>query len=73
LYYGARLGYIDSNVVNIKTNGYFFAPTLGAEYYLTDSFSIGLDLALNYSKIDGSNADQNNFSTQSEIIIRYRS
>jgi hypothetical protein len=92
IYYGARVGYIKnesnsdfsgSQISKSKDDGYFIAPTIGAEYRVIDSFSIGLDLSLSYSKTDGStNTSFNNFDSTfdtkntttrsaAEIIVRY--
>ncbi len=100
LYYGSRLGYINrkntftsSNATpsssfssSTKSDGYFIAPTFGAQYYLIPNISVGLDLALMYSKTDGtttststfagsttSNSDTEStaYNTEAEIILRY--
>lgn len=93
LYYGARIGYIKnenesvysgSQLSTSKDDGYFIAPTIGAEYFIINKFSIGLDLSASYSKTDGdtitnfsgiiqtSSAKQTTkFRTMAEVIIRY--
>lgn len=92
IYYGARLGYIKnesnrnfsgSQISTSKDDGYFIAPTIGAEYYIIDNFSVALDLSLSYSKTDGDatssfNGFDSAFSTKdtttrtaAEIIVRY--
>jgi len=93
IYYGARLGYIKnesnsnfsgSQISTSKNNGYFIAPTIGAEYYIIDNFSVALDLSLSYTKTDGDttssfNGFDSTFNTKdttttrsaAEIIVRY--
>lgn len=92
IYYGARVGYIKnennsnfsgSQVSTSKDDGYFIAPTIGAEYRIIDNFSIALDLSLNYLKTDGdvttsfggfgttSSTKDTTTRTAADIIIRY--
>jgi len=92
IYYGARVGYIKNEansdfsgtqISTSKDDGYFIAPTVGAEYRVIDNFSVGLDLSLNYSKTDGDtstsfngikdtfNTNTTRTRTAAEIIVRY--
>ena len=98
IYYGAKIGYIESERSNnyatsaytssssIKQDGYFIAPTIGAEYYLAGNFSVGIDISFNYSKTDGSETEtyssappstgptdikQTDYNTEAEVIVRY--
>jgi len=92
IYYGARIGYIETESKNsfgsstntTKENGYFIAPTIGAEYRLTKNFSIGLDISFNYSDTDGTtttdfnnstdvtNIESTQYKTESEVVVRYQ-
>ena len=92
IYYGSRLGYIEvkrkeaflNSTSSSKQKGYFIAPTIGIEYFLTNKFSVGLDVAFTYSRVDGKEADafgsftvtsdtkSTEYNTLTEIIVRYR-
>jgi hypothetical protein len=91
MYYGGRFGYIDredsytststtfSFSSSTEEDGYFIAPTIGAQYYFTHNISIGLDLSYVYSKTEGtttsgtaiSDSESTNYRTEAEIILRY--
>ena len=99
IYFGARFGYIEterdnsynvtistSSVSEGKEDGYFVAPTIGAEYFLTNNFSMGIDLSINYSKTEGSDKStytgttitndtsetkSTTYNTEAEVIVRY--
>jgi len=88
IYYGAKIGYTktkssDTSVFLARTteeDGYFIAPTFGAEYRLTDNFSIGLDISFKYIDTDGDETDSFNnstniestdYRTETNIIARY--
>ena len=92
-YYGARFGHIKNDNETVysnnqlstsKDNGFFIAPTIGAEYFIINNFSIGLDLSARYSKTDGetitnfsgiiqtsSTNKTTTFRTAGEVILRY--
>ena len=100
LYYGVRLGYVEikneSSADDVSVgyysesesneDGYFIVPTIGAEYYISNNFSLGLDIGLRYEKTDGKETYVSSFSsvvsvaetdddsiiTQAEIVVRYR-
>jgi len=84
LYFGSKIGY--SREANNyrqrieKAIGYTLSPTLGTEYQLTNNFSIGLEIALNYANgtyeekfnnFDNTKTNQTNIITSSGIIVRY--
>ena len=91
IYYGSRLGYTETKDKYIsssssdkeKQSGYFIAPTFGAEYHITNKFSIGIDVGYQYSKTDGkdtrvfnntttiSDAEDKSHGTVTEVIVRY--
>jgi hypothetical protein len=92
VYYGARVGYIKNEIVmgisgiqtsKFKDDGYFIAPTIGADYRLIANFSIGLDFSISYSKTVGdltanyfgtettSNTKSTTIQTAANIIVRY--
>ena len=91
LYYGGRFGYINredrsdykfSGSSSSRSNdedGYFVAPTLGVQYYLADSISIGLDAAFMYSKVKGVDTSNGTitdtetaiYNSEAEVILRY--
>ena len=57
---GLRVGYIDyersynGNYSNdsLDGDGYLIAPTLGFEYFISDKFSIGAEVALRYEELE---------------------
>lgn len=91
MYYGGRLGYIDgenkgfyqytssSSSHSNEEDGYFIAPTLGVQYFLTDSISVGLDAAFMYSKVKGVNTSNGTitdtetviYNSEAGVILRY--
>ena len=94
IYYGARLGYItiesSSNSPTFSSmsedDGYVLAPTLGAQYLLTKHFSMGIDLALEYTRSNRSftttssigtpstltqESNVTSYNTSANFIIRY--
>jgi len=97
LYSGARIGFVQRKVKEttssvsilpaststISDHGYFISPTIGVQYYFVSQFSIGLDLALQFSKTDGkevqtagavttsSNTNDTSSSTTATVIFRY--
>ena len=92
IYYGARIGYIKiesnnifgSNIITSKEDGYTIAPTFGSEYYLSNNFSVGIELSVKYESTKGKRTSESLFSststdleeteykTQADIIARYR-
>ncbi|MFV2057495.1 MAG: hypothetical protein ACC707_13570 [Thiohalomonadales bacterium] len=101
VYYGAKVGYfksednyivVESNSVNNYSStdtisGYFIAPTIGAQYYATRRFSLGIDIAIEYNKSDGTGSEirpsgsvspeylqteSSNYRTVVAIIARYQ-
>jgi len=91
IYYGAKIGYSkekqssysSSFSVETKQDGYFITPTIGAEYYITPMFSIGLDIGLFYRDIEGERVDvtfgqttvekteETRYGSTTEVIVRY--
>lgn len=98
IYYGARLGYIASEgsywtsssfgfpltTSKSEEDGYFIAPTLGVQYHLSKDFTVGLDLSIFYSDVDGtstnlssgsvtsrSDTESSGYATRSKVILRY--
>lgn len=69
LQYGARLGYVRIATDIVQTSvtpastltgttsstlpGFFVGPALGGEYFLSDRFSIGVELHLRYTSVEG--------------------
>ena len=89
IYYGARLGYIDrersdhvsGSLYKENEDGYFVAPTIGAQYFLAGNFSVGLEAAVRYEKTEGtdvgpsspaSDIKNSGYNTDAEIIVRYQ-
>lgn len=92
VYYGARIGYTETesknnfgNSISItEENGYFIAPTFGAEYMITKKFSIGLDISFKYTDTDGeatssfnnsvdiTNIESTEYRTEGGVIVRYQ-
>ncbi|MBL1278253.1 MAG: hypothetical protein COB30_019435 [Ectothiorhodospiraceae bacterium] len=89
-YFGVRVGYINredaayfstSGFRKNKSDGYFIASTIGAQYSLTRDFSIGLDVALKYFKTEGTSKtsidervkiQESGYGSVAEIIMRYQ-
>lgn len=83
IYYGGRVGYFERNDDSNFNDeqGVRLAPTLGFEYFFTDSLSISGEGAITYAKADrpspglsefgGREHDNEIISTDSSIIIRY--
>ena len=98
IYYGVKIGYIERERNSIyttstftsssssKQDGYFIAPTIGAEHYLAGNFSIGIDISFSYSKTNGNETSvsssalastsptdikQTSYNTKTEVIVRY--
>ncbi|MFV2059933.1 MAG: hypothetical protein ACC653_04565 [Gammaproteobacteria bacterium] len=91
IYYGVRGGYFTLNRKYIRTNsssqvkwtGFYIAPTLGAEYFLSLKFSAGLDFSIEYANFDVKDTSTSNgipvndstnntyINTKAEIIFRY--
>ena len=56
-YYGIKLGYaVGTETPNynltglIESNGIFISPAIGSEYFISDNFSIGGEIAVQYSQ-----------------------
>ena len=56
-YYGIKLGYaVGTETPNynlpglIESNGIFISPAMGSEYFISDNFSIGGEIAVQYSQ-----------------------
>jgi hypothetical protein len=67
IYYGIRTGYSlldaetnteDSDPVTTKTDGFYFSPTVGSEFYPIDRFSLGAELIFNYSSLQTKYSDE---------------
>lgn len=83
IYYGGRVSYFESNDDSYLNDerGVRLAPTLGFEYFFTESLSISGEGAITYAKVDrltsvfselgGREQDNEITSTDSSIIIRY--
>ena len=94
LYYGARLGiirnsssressysyegYSDSDEDSNKASGFYVAPTIGGEYFLSNHFSLGGEAQLRYSTFSEEGDDNNNAelsasstATKALIFIRF--
>ena len=61
-------------------SGYFIGPTVGAEYFFTKQFSIGLDASLlyrsgtnDYTPVSGTaySSDEDNVYTETRTALRY--
>ncbi len=61
IYYGIRTGYslLDSETKRegsdpstSKTNGFYFSPAVGSEFYPIDRFSLGAELIFHYSSLN---------------------
>lgn len=65
VYWGARASYIDGRDSDDGDfDGYSIAPVLGFEYFPVKNFSVGGDVALEYTDVD-SDSDSYPFATQS--------
>lgn len=99
LYYGSKFGLFERKDKSNSTSpeyrssessdrsGYFIAPTIGVEQYLSDMFSVGIDVSFRYTKADHSqsytfetlpsymdsdnNYTEKSYITHTEIIARY--
>lgn len=63
--YGARAAYVVRKYESGASyeedlDGYMLAPTLGLEYFITERISIGADVAISYTDIDGKLNDNGN-------------
>lgn len=92
IYYGAKIGYIKvelkdeygSSTSETKEDGYMFAPTIGTEYYLTNNFSLGVEISFQYENTDGTrtntslsssnktDVETTSYHTLADVIARYR-
>ena len=93
-YYGSQFGYLKneskykngnsySSSSKYRDEGLFVGPTIGAEHYLTQNFSIGIDASLLYFKTEGSRTSMSNssryrsdsektdFKSITNLIVRY--
>jgi hypothetical protein len=85
MYLGGRVGYVKyaytytyplSPASNYKyeESGYFLGPTLGAEYFFSKNFSLGLDVSLLYESTSGKEVDAGVVSiSQDRTGINYQS
>jgi len=94
LYYGTRLGFIKtsssseysyswgSHDSEESTSGFFVAPAIGGEYFLSDHFSLGGEAQVRYTSLSGEETETNNerevtdlssssTSTRALIFIRF--
>lgn len=92
LYYGAGIGYIENHRDyrtggtyprndRVRASGYQIAPTLGAEYKLTEDFSISAQVALIYQHIETDDLDKisgeklketdKDLLTNTNIVLRF--
>ena len=87
IYYGARLSYIkreaeqksDFSSFHEETKGYRISPTLGVEYFITKSFSLGAEAEWYYFDLDGEERNDNNkfdlenkrTGSGSRMLVRY--
>lgn len=92
IYYGAKIGYkkqeqkseFGASVGKTKVDGYLIAPTIGAEYYFTNRFSLGLEISFQYENTDGTrtstylsssdvtDVETTAYHTLADVIVRYR-
>lgn len=96
-YYGARVGFILRKTkeereasavlpaISSKSDetGYFFAPTMGVQYFFIPQLSVGIDLTFQLTKTSGDEKETSNgttieadaenisYATSAEVIIRY--
>jgi outer membrane protein with beta-barrel domain len=84
LYYGARVGYLrDSRTESatwraserVTIPGFFFAPAIGGEYFLSDHVSLGAEMQVRFSSWDWSRS-RDEFSgtsaaTHGAVVLRF--
>jgi hypothetical protein len=84
LYYGARVGYLRDSRTESATShasdritipGFFFAPAIGGEYFLSDHVSLGAEVQVRFSSWDW-NREREGFSgtsaaTHGAVVLRF--